>query len=426
MKHNSNNKKVSEPDSTLAAVQADVSQNPVADKKKNDDKKPETGISWSKIFLRVAVYLLIGVIGIFVGGYGYVYQNVLSAVTRVDTPIVPDRSPEGTYPVIAPDEFDNVNVDEKEHFDGAEEQSIDDDFRDVIVPGDTSSSFSQGGHVPVFYDSEKYPIRQVKQVDPQIENILVFGIDAKSMKDHFRSDAMVVVTIDRRNGCIKLTSLMRDTAVNIEGLSKLDKLNHSYAYGGAGLLINTINDNFGLDIQKFAMFDFSSTTQIIDILGGIPIEVSSNEIKSMNQSILQQNGLLGRNESYITESGVQRLSGMQALAWARVRTDSDYLRAGRQRTVMETMIKMVMQESTVTQVALAKKCAGMFETNMTQSELLSLGLAGVQLGGTIVQNRYPEDEYIREQRTPVYMTFPDWDLQIPRIQEFIWGGIDID
>ena len=150
--------------------------------------------------------------------------------------------------------------------------------------GDVTSSWADGGHTPLYYDS-KHPIIKVDQKDPDIENILVFGVDARTVKDYKgRSDSMIVVSINKRTQSIKLISLMRDTGVYIgdtddTAKAKLDKLNHAYHYGGVGLMINTINRSFDLDIQRFVMLDFGSAADVIDLVGGVEIDVSADEVK---------------------------------------------------------------------------------------------------------------------------------------------------
>ncbi len=113
--------------------------------------------------------------------------------------------------------------------------------------------------------------------DKNIINIALLGIDRRSPNERGRSDSMMIATIDKIHKTIKLTSLMRDTYVDIPGRDK-DKLNHSYAFGGPELVIKTINENFDMNIREFAAVDFQGFIEIIDILGGVEIEIKSNEL----------------------------------------------------------------------------------------------------------------------------------------------------
>jgi len=235
----------------------------------------------------------------------------------------------------------------------------------------------------------------------------------------------MIVSMDNNTKSVKLISLMRDSGVTIEGRSSVDKLTHSYAYGGVGLLINTINDNYGLDVQRFVMLDFSSASDVIDLVGGINIDVQANEVKYANQSIFEENVLMDINMPYLTSAGYQNLNGVQAIAWARIRhADSDFVRTSRQRAVATALMKKVASLNTVQQLAVLEDSAGMFETNMTQADLLRVGTVAVKLIKNIVEYRIPDDGLYKIQENP-WMMIIDWEEQIPRLHEYIWGTSDI-
>lgn len=109
-----------------------------------------------------------------------------------------------------------------------------------------------------------------------IKNIALFGIDAED-GEAGRSDSIMVATIDPLHNKVKVTSIMRDSYVNIADYG-MDKINHAYAFGGPTLAIRTLNENFGLNIENFVSVNFSSLPQIIDILGGITIDITDEEI----------------------------------------------------------------------------------------------------------------------------------------------------
>ncbi|MGL4914032.1 MAG: LCP family protein, partial [Romboutsia sp.] len=114
-----------------------------------------------------------------------------------------------------------------------------------------------------------------------ITNVLLIGTDGRPGEDSSRSDAMMILTIDSKNKSLKLTSLARDTYVDIPGHGK-QKLTHAYVYGQESLLIETIEKNFELDIQNYAAVDFYSFMDIVDALGGVEVEVQKGEISEMN------------------------------------------------------------------------------------------------------------------------------------------------
>lgn len=360
------------------------------------NSKPEKPLK--KKIITILAYVLIVVIGLGTGGGIYIYQFLgkvgFAAVNIVD---------KGDYQPVDLGSLDSLDVEN----------------------GDTSSSWAQGGHTKVFVDPA-HPIIKVAQKDKNIENIVVFGVDSRGTTDvQCRADAIMIVSLDNKTKSIKIISLMRDCGVTIEGRTNTDKLTHSYAYGGVGLLINTINNNFGLDVQRFVMLDFSSSANLIDIVGGVEIDVKANEVKYANGEVNYQNTLMGSTSPLLTSAGVQTLNGVQAIAWARIRhLDSDFVRSSRQRTVAQALMKKVAAQNKLRQIAILEDAAGMFETNMTQADLLRLGTAGVSLIGNIVQYRIPDDGLFTIQDNP-WMMLIDWEKQVPKLHEYIWGTSDI-
>lgn len=375
-----------------AKYKAPISNN----RNRNADQVYETKPSSFKKKVIIALcYILVAVLGLTTGGAAYLFQ-LMGKVGYSPISIVKNQD----YTPLDLGSLDN------------EEVSV----------GDTSSSWSEGGHTKVYVD-DRFPIKQVEQKDKDIENILVFGIDARGTDDVVaRADAILIVSLDNRAKSIKLISLMRDCGVTIEGRSQTDKLTHSYAYGGVGLLINTINENFDLDIQRFVMLDFSSSTSLIDLVGGIEIDVQAQEVKYANQSINEQNMLLSSNVALLDHSGYQTLNGTQAIAWSRIRyADSDFVRTSRQRTVASALMKKLASQNVLKQMAFLEGSAGMFETNMTQADLLRVGTASLALVGQIVEYRIPDDGLYTVQENP-WMMLIDWETQLPKLREYIWGG----
>ncbi|MCI1770008.1 MAG: LCP family protein [Mageeibacillus sp.] len=241
-----------------------------------------------------------------------------------------------------------------------------------------------------------------------------------------RTDAMIVVSINKKDKTTKLISLMRDTGVYIgdtdaSASSSLDKLNAAYAYGGVGLMINTINRSFGLDIQRFVMLDFGSSADIIDLCGGVQIDVSADEVKYANHFIGEMNVLNGTDSPLLTTSGLQHLDGIQATSWARIRyLDSDFVRTSRQRTIATALMGEVADMSYFRQVQLLNDSAGVFETNMISLDLMRVAMNG--LGGvhSIQEYRVPADGLYTVQSNPWMMKI-DFTKQNELLSAFIWG-----
>jgi len=219
------------------------------------------------------------------------------------------------------------------------------------------------------------------QSEKGITNILLAGTDGRPGEENSRSDAMMILTIDSKNKSLKLTSLNRDTYVNIPGHGE-QKLTHAYAYGGANLLAETIENNFELDIQNYAVVDFYSFMDIVDALGGVEVDVHENEIKEINKFIKKETyNWSGETEpmKLIEHSGVQKLNGYQTLSYARIRkNDSTQERDRRQRQVIEGLMNGVKTLPVSKYPKLLDTILPYVKTNMKPTEII--GLAGKVLG----------------------------------------------
>lgn len=230
----------------------------------------------------------------------------------------------------------------------------------------------------------------------KIKNIALFGID--SADGVGRSDSMMIATIDPVHDKLKITSLMRDSYVNIEGHG-YDKLNHAYAFGGPELSIKTINQTFGLNIEEFVSVDFASLPKIIDILGGINLDITDEEITceiNINDYIDGINESLGTNTPHIYSSGVQTVNGVQALAYSRIRYASggDYERTHRQRIVLDKLFEKALNISPTQYPSFINQILPYVQTNLGATDILSLATKVVTMGsGTLQQDRFPRDGY---------------------------------
>lgn len=226
----------------------------------------------------------------------------------------------------------------------------------------------------------------------KIKNIALFGVDQLD-GNAGRSDSIMVATLDPVHNKLKITSIMRDSYVNIEGHG-MDKINHAYAFGGPELAIKTINQNFGLNIENFVTVDFSSLPKIIDNLGGIQIEIRADEVDFINDYINTLNTDEGTHSANLYSSGYQTLDGIQALAYSRVRYTSggDYERTERQRTVLNALFEKLLSISPSEYPTIASNLMQYVQTNLTISDVLSLGTKVLGLGnGTLEQDRFPRD-----------------------------------
>lgn len=243
-----------------------------------------------------------------------------------------------------------------------------------------------------------YKINNVN-TDQQVEgvtNILLLGTDGRENESAYRSDCMMILTIDNTHKSVKLTSLARDTYVEIPGEGK-GKLNASYFWGKEQLLFKTIKSEFGIEIDKFIQIDFEGLMNVITKLGGVEVDISKKEMKAVNKLIPST------YESYnnpdkgemklISSSGVQTLTGYQAISYCRIRDiDSAIYRDGRQRKVIMGVASKLKGLSLSEYPKLIKSLLPCVSTNMGSIELLNLGTSAYKIlskDGTIKQGQFP-------------------------------------
>lgn len=189
-------------------------------------------------------------------------------------------------------------------------------------------------------------------------NIALFGIDTRDdTYEGSRSDCIMIASINHDTKEIKIVSVYRDTYLNIPGRG-LDKVNHAYSYGGPALSMSTLNTNLDLDITEFATVNFTATKDIINAIGGVEIEVTDAEAKSIPR---------------ITKGGKYLLDGEQALAYGRIRKiDSDYKRTERMRTVVMAVFEKAKTMSITELNKLANQLLPEIYTNISATEILAL------------------------------------------------------
>lgn len=234
-----------------------------------------------------------------------------------------------------------------------------------------------------------------EQVDG-VTNILLLGTDGRKNESAYRSDCMMILTIDNTHNSVKLTSLARDTYVDIPGEGK-SKLNASYFWGKEQLLFKTINSEFGVEIDKFIQIDFEGLMDVITEIGGVEVDITEKEMEAVNSSIPST------YESYdnpdkgdmklIPGPGVQTLTGYQAISYCRIRSiDSAIYRDGRQRKVIMGVASKFKSMTLSDFPDLIKTLRPCVSTNMSAIELLNLGKSAYNIlsnGNSIKQGEFP-------------------------------------
>lgn len=266
-----------------------------------------------------------------------------------------------------------------------------------------------------------------------ITNILLVGIDGRYIDKGNRSDSVMLVTIDSKNKDIKITSIARDTYVEIPGYST-EKLTHAYAYEGIDLLKEVFEVNFDIKIDKYIAVNFVSFMDIMDELGGVEVNIEEKDIDEVNKYIddcyeYYYNKKDEVKKEYITKSGTQRLNGYQALAFSRIRyTDSAFARDNRHREVAQSVYKEFLKKGPQEY----KKCADILlentKTNISPIQMLNLGYTVFNINDKdIEQLQFPLEDHrnghiINDKKGWVL----EWDKE-PNIKawhEFIYGNED--
>lgn len=242
----------------------------------------------------------------------------------------------------------------------------------------------------VTYDDKRknqYVSRSDLAHSSSVTNILLLGVDARNPKDDTasRSDSMMLISIDKAHNCIKMVSFLRDTWVYIPCIDKKQRLNAACQYDGYNGVVDTIEYNFGIDIDGYVVADFEMFKVLVDSIGGVEVEVSEKEAKEVTSH-------KGRYGNVKLDAGKYKLTGEQALAYCRIRKiDTDFMRAYRQRTVMQAILKSVKSANPIKLVSMASKAAPYIETNLSKAKIISSGLKALPCIGDMAEVRVPFD-----------------------------------
>ena len=225
-------------------------------------------------------------------------------------------------------------------------------------------------------------------------NVLLIGNDSRLAGDDGRSDAMILVSISDKTKTITMTSFLRDMYVEIPGHDG-NRLNAAYAYGGAELLMETIELNFGIPIHRYALVNFQAFANLVDAVGGIDLDLTNDEVNWINAYLMEYNQLEGKDlaTDFLDPSlsGNLHLNGPQALAFTRNRyIGTDFGRTERQRKVLSGFIKKLPGTVLTNGGELADGLFPNLTTNLKQGECFNLSLnAWKFLGYEMVQQCVP-------------------------------------
>lgn len=282
--------------------------------------------------------------------------------------------------------------------------------------------------------------------DPMVLNVMLFGSDvrADSGEDYGRSDSMILLSVDNRHDKIKLTSFLRDTYVEIPGYG-MGKITTAYSYGGPELAIETVEHNFGIKIDRYAVVGFDAFENIVDTLGGIDLELTQDEIDYINhqRAINNQTDTL----TEITDPpGIVHLNGSQALWHVRNRgwdytqygdpyvfEGDDWDRTDRQRKFLNAVMEDMKSASLPQLIQIVSEIGPMITTNLTKSEITTLVMnALTYLGYDMVETTVPNNYWGYETTSDGQSIIQIYDFDAARkelavflYEELVTGGVDI-
>ena len=265
-----------------------------------------------------------------------------------------------------------------------------------------------------------------------IENILLIGEDNHKDNEHGRADTMILLTIDKNKKKMKLTSFMRDIYIDIPGYG-YGKLNSAYAYGGALLTMQTIEENFRIKIDKYILVDFDSFTSLIDSVGGIDLALDRDEIEYINMQSYKNRQTDKKSEldpdSYdynVDGEAMVHLNGRQALWYARDRDSagSDFDRTKRQRT----LILKLMSDLSVQMYKLIPAGFSISPYLTTNMNSVDLTMRGVDIAAALryvreenrvpLNNNYYDDYYSDSGQV---LCIYDYNYEIEELHKFVFG-----
>ena len=249
-----------------------------------------------------------------------------------------------------------------------------------------------------------------------ILNILLIGQDRREGENQARSDSMILCTFNKETRQIILTSFLRDLYVDIPGYHA-NRINAAYAEGGMSLLNETLEENFGLHIDGNVEVDFTQFSGIVDLLGGVEIELRQDEADVINQE----------TGSSLSE-GTQTLDGFQALTYARIRSldaDGDFSRTNRQRKVMLALVESYKNIRLTDMVPMLTEILPMITTDMNHGQILMCALEVLPHlpGAQIVSQRIPADgTYTNQTIDGMAVLVADMDAARQTLQQTLLGS----
>lgn len=210
-------------------------------------------------------------------------------------------------------------------------------------------------------------------------NIALFGVDTREgkLEKGTRTDTIMIASINNSTSDIKLVSVYRDTYLDLaaEGKTVYNKANTAYSQGGPKQAIDMLNKNLDLNITDYVTVDFVAITKVVDLLGGIDIEITDEERVHLNNYAIETSKVTGVKTKEIPEPGLVHLDGVQATSYARIRytAGDDYKRTERQRLIIEKLFEKAKKMDFATLNSILDEVLPLVSTSLSSSEIIKLG-----------------------------------------------------
>ena len=270
-------------------------------------------------------------------------------------------------------------------------------------------------------------------------NILLLGTDERTLSESARTDSMIICSINRNTGEVKLSSIMRDLAVEFNDIGEWNgtyRINAANFFGGPKLAMRTVNEKFGMNIQYYVMVNFFGFQKIAQRLGGVEMDITKEEMDKINIMIVQQAKAAyaeGIDESdqenvYLETYGENtHLNGRQTLAYARIRklTGGDAMRTERQRKVLQKLMEKVKGLDALQMASLASEMFGQVRTNLPLEDILKIALQVCSNGmGDMKSMHLPlSGTYKEDTRNEQSMLYDcDFNTNAIQLYNFIYEG----
>ncbi|MDY4060351.1 MAG: LCP family protein [Anaerovoracaceae bacterium] len=210
-------------------------------------------------------------------------------------------------------------------------------------------------------------------------NILLLGVDSRDIKNvkGSRSDAIMIATINNDTNDITVTSIYRDTYLQLGEDGVYDKINHAVAIGGPEKAIKSINEALDLNITEYVLFNFKTVSDAVDAVGGIDVDVTEEEINQLNKYTKETADIIGKKGyGTVKQAGPTTLYGPQAVAYGRIRkgVGDDFKRTERMRYVIKELLQKIRKQDSGRIREIIMNTLPQLTTNLSNKEIMNYGL----------------------------------------------------